>query len=333
MKSYLIEAVNQFKKGKLDPQAFICVGGLNQLLKRFEGISESIHLVMFESNEGPSRILDFVMRQYGQSPPIDKNTHESKLLIINGEKDTRKIPKEFFKAFKTSKNDEIIFLVVPKLNSFVSSFEDLFYILGKVAKDSKSKKIRILFLFHFDEHPNLNLVDKDFAGLPLLEFETKAESQISSLKTQSIRSKTPGSSDIGTSISTKDVSKRITPAKADSSDTRIFAKTIFQEKPVRSGSKENIADLDHKLAYFQSILVQLHEQHHSGLSPDVFLLADLEKLFKTIIFAQGSLLKPLIEPTESLCELYIKADYSTNSASIARMVYSMLYILKNKLKR
>ena len=134
MKEALQEIMNQFSKGKTT-QGLICVGDLNQILQVFQESTTEAQIVLFDSN--PEKILEFMLEQYNLPLPTSKESINSSVYLKQGNSNIKNTAKEFFKAFKSNKNDPMKVVVFSGLDDYIELFPDLYIVLNNVIKDLK----------------------------------------------------------------------------------------------------------------------------------------------------------------------------------------------------
>ena len=323
MNELLQNIMDQFSRGKAT-QGLICVGDLNQILSAFQEVSQA-NIVLFDSS--PDKILEFMLAEYDQSLPQDKNSLNSTVLIQQGNSDNKNIHKSFFKAFKTNKTDSFKIIVISGLDDQIELFPDLFIVLNNVIKDLNKKKIRIFLALQFKKEDSYLKIQQAFDKVEMMHFEDIFNSKI----VQSTKKQAPQT--IGQD--SDEIPKEQVAGLSEFKTKVLKAKSIFEE-PEISQSKNEPEKLEKSLNLFKSYILQLQAEADSEQPPNRYLINNIEGLYEIIINAQPLLLKQLLDPLNALLQSYFNSGSETIGSimPIARIMYFfMLTGAEDKKKR
>lgn len=325
MSESLQETMDLFNRGKAT-QGLICVGDLNQILSAFQEATDA-QIVLFDSN--PEKILEFMLEQYNQPLPMDKNSINSSVYVKQGNNNIKNITKNFFKAFKTNKNDPYKVIVVSGLDEFIELFPDLFMVLNLIIKDLKGKKVKIFLALQFKKRESYTRVQNAFEKVEVVEFENIFSSKIvTSSKKQKPQTLDSSDDDSG------EIPKQ-TVTKADTFRGKVIkAMSIFEEPQIVKDSSEP-EKMEKSLNLFKSYITQLQAEADSEQPPNRNLINKLENAQSILFNAQSLLLKNLLTPLDTLLQSYFKMGISTIGSimPIARIIYNFMLLSEGKKER
>jgi hypothetical protein len=326
MKETIREIMNQFNKGKIT-QGLICIGDINQILSVFQETSEN-EIVLFDSN--PETVLEFIFEQYGQPLPIDKKISiNSSIRIKQGERNIKDVSKEFFKAFKSQKNDQNKIIVVSSLDEYVEIFPDLFITLSSVIKDLKGKKIRTFLALQFKKQESYEKLKNLFEKIDVIEFENIFSSKI----VQSSNKSRPQTLELD-SENSGEIPKETIGKTNEFKNKVLRAMTVFDEPEILKSSTEP-EKLEKSINLFKSYVMELQAEVDSDQPPNMNIIYKLDSLHQILINAQPLLIKKLLEPLDQLLQGYFNNGVSTIGSiiPIARIIYSFMLLAEDKKKR
>ncbi len=325
MSEQLRETMDLFNRGKAT-QGLICIGDLNQILSAFQEATDA-QIVLFDSN--PEKILEFMLEQYNQPIPLGKNSINSSVYVKQGNNNIKGIAKEFFKAFKTTKNDLSKVIVISGLDEFIELFPDLFMVLNLIIKDLKGKKVKIFLTLQFKKRESYTRVQNAFEKVEVVEFENIFSSKIvtSSKKQKPQTLESP-------EVDSGEIPKQ-TVTKADTFKGKVIkAMSVFEEPEIVKDSSEP-EKMEKSLNLFKSYIIQLQAEADAEQPPNRNLINKIENAQSLLFNAQPLLLKNLLDPLNTLLQSYFKRGVSTIGSiiPISRIMYSFMLLSEDKKKR
>ena len=325
-------------------QGFVFLGDSNLILKSFQesarqlNVSNDLNFQIF--NENPNKLLEFIYALYNQPNQYDKKSNISKILITQDNKNNKDIPKNFFKGFKSTKDDPKNLIIVSNLDDYIETESDFFTVINTIIKDLQKKKLNIALLLQFNSKRLLGLV-KSKLELDFIEFENVFKSRIVS-EPDSKPIEASSSKNLPQTLDLEkeeeiDYSSSIEPIKTVITDKLTKASAIFTEPEIkRDPIRKDTAYVDKQFKLFISLLNSLQAEISAEIAPNANMIKFFVQIFEIdVINSSPKDLKGIIDPLEHLIQSYFTKGASTlgSSLPLSRILYKILKITGKKQER
>ena len=347
----LAKELQTFKKGKSENQGAILIGPQQVSLNIFTTASKNEGIQKFEfvpEKDQPGKFLMFLLGIYGFNAEIDKKTNQNKVFFTNDGK-ARNALKEFYTVFKVQKNQKPVVVGVQRCDAYIQTFPEFFNIIVQLIKETKTKKIPIYTIIHFEHEPDYALlspdikrfttlivsktvatalVSKNQKPVPVQEEKKEKKTSITNVKT-SVNRPFPPVFEEKVPI-TKNVERRGDEFKIDSK-VSIFSDHQLSSQSTQIADPETIIK---SLNILQVTLNELYDNHTKGQNPSYMLLRTLDESSDNLsLNSDKKRIQTLIELSKAIYSKYLEAMYYYGATEIARFTDKLFFIIGDKNNR
>ena len=345
----LVNELQNFKKGISNAQGAIIIGLQRASLYILTTATNNEDIQKFEftpEKDQPGNFLNFLLGIYGFNAEIDKKTTQNKVLFSNDGK-ARIALKEFFNSFKSLNDQKPVVVIIQRCDVYIKAFPEFFDIIVQLIKDTKTKKIPIYIIVHFESEPDYKLLPKDIKKLPSITIpENFVLPQVTKKqKSSSVHeeSKKPAITHSKPTVSrqlppvfhqnpqeTKKIQKIVSNYKFDSK-VLVFSDHQLGPQATQKLESETVNKL---LSALQVTLNNLYDNQMKGQVPSYMLLRTLDELSDNLsLNSDKKRVQALIELAKQIYSKYMETTYYFGATEIARFIDKLFFIIGDKNNR